>query len=146
MRRFCIAAVAVGALALGVQPASAASPAVTHRDTGTLDGPYGITCNGFYVVAHADWTTTSMDLGDRSTEHLWFSGTLSNSNESSKSVPYWGDSLFVWEGDTFMATGTYHARIDGRMVQLETGIAAFDGVNWTIHGPQNDTMLCDALA
>jgi hypothetical protein len=154
MRRLCIVLVVLGGwLVSTTAPAAAAPPSSTRHVVGTDGGLY-ISCQGFDVWFSADYEATFTDFHDgsgdvvRSTMHLQFSGTLYNEANPSRSLPYQGIANFTWFGDTLRATGTYVAWIDGKPVQLETGLALVDNATGdvTLHGLWQDALLCVPLA
>jgi hypothetical protein len=153
MRRLMIVSIiAATSLVSSAGPSSAAVPTSTRHVTGVDSGFY-ISCPGFdvgYTAAYEVTITDFLDRGGevaRSTEHLQFTGTLFNENDPTRSLPYIGNAYFSNTADGLAATGNYVTQIDGRTVQLETGIARVDYSTGEVvlHGLWQDELLCAPL-
>jgi hypothetical protein len=153
MRRLVIVSIiAATSLVSAAGPSSAAVPTSTRHVTG-VDGGLYISCPEFDVGYTAAYDVTFTDFHDangdvvRSTEHLQFTGTLFNESDPVRSLPYLGNAYFSNTADGLAATGNYVTRIDGRTVQLETGIARVDYSTGEVilHGLWQDELLCAPL-
>lgn len=143
-------------LSFGV-PASAAPPVITREHVDyTVPEAYGVSCDGFEIMftASADhlWMDFYDDAGNLmvTTLHFSFTGTLYNSTDLTKDVPYDGRGYWTWDWadghgiDTFRYTAT----IDGRRVQILTGqdVYNWDPI-WLIwHGIDGASIACEALS
>jgi hypothetical protein len=134
-------------------PSSAAAPTSTRHTSGVEDGFY-INCPGFDVGFTAAYDATSTNFYDRSgavvrsTEQFQFTGMLFNESSPSRSLPYEGNAYIAWTAERQAAMGNYITWINGRAVQLETGIARIDFSTGevTLHGLWQDELLCGPLS
>jgi hypothetical protein len=154
MRRWMIVSIVAGMWLVSMAgPSSAAAPTSTRHTSGIDEGNY-ISCPGFDVGFTAAYNATSTTFYDgsgavvRSTEQFRFTGTLFNESHPSRSLPYEGDAYIAWTPERQSAMGNYMTRINGRAVQLETGIAHvdFSTGDVTLHGLWQDELLCDPLS
>ena len=119
--------------------ASASAPVITSftRDA-TMPSPFGGgNCAGFVVLftAHIEGTNISFfdDEGGlvKQIRHVHFTGTLYNSSDLSKSVPYEGAFTRTFEAATNTVTLTglrFKVQLPGEgVVALDTGQEVFDG-------------------
>lgn len=153
MRRLLVVSIIAGAWLVSTAGSGlAASPSSTRRVQGTDSGLY-ISCPEFDVLFTATYEATFTDFLDgsgnvvRSTLHLQFTGTLYNESDPARSLPYQGIANFTWTVDSQRGTGTYIAWINGKPVQLETGIAIIDYSTGDVilHGLWQDQLLCGPL-
>jgi hypothetical protein len=129
MRRTILLLVgALVAVLLTAPPAAASTPTIVHREPFAYTTPefFGVSCTGFDVLFTASGVVTTKDFYDasgafvREEVQFWFTGTLYNSSDLSKTVPYQGRGFInSWADGIVVNNDTYLALIDGTPVLLE---------------------------
>jgi hypothetical protein len=138
MRRLLIAIALIGALAVPASVGAASGPVITPVSRGvTTPIPFGANCGSFVVLFTVNAEGTNISFYDDQSQlvkqirHVQFTGTLYNSSDLSKSVPYEG--AFTRRFDTATNTATltglrFKVRLPGEgVVALDTGEEVFAG-------------------
>jgi len=137
-------------------PAGATPPVITEEQFEYAEPtPWGASCEGFEIMFTASAHHLWMDFYDSdgnltlTTLHFSFRGTLYNSEDLSKHVPYDGRGYWTW-ADRGVDTYRYTATIDGKRVQMLVGQDRYDFESGTvfIHGlwDRNLPLVCEALS
>jgi hypothetical protein len=161
MRKLTLALIAAAALC-GATAALADGPVITPaKRIVTTPIPFGTSCGSFDVLFTVDAEGTNISFYDdagnltRQIRHIAFTGTLYNSTDLSKSVPYDGTFTRTFDAATGAVTLTgLRFRVHpagGDVVAIDAGQTVFDAVGGTIseHGPDFadfTAAVCSALA
>jgi hypothetical protein len=110
--------------------AAAAAPVITYTtDQIAQPIPFGINCGSFKVLVTLDAEGTNINFLDDANQlvkqirHVQFTGTLYNSADLSKSVPYEGDFTRTWDG---VANTTTFTGVHFRVLVPGQGVLALD--------------------
>jgi hypothetical protein len=115
---------------------------------------YEVDCGAFKVISTFDVTRNITTWDDRQFRHIVFSGFYVNASDPSKTLPRNGDfermTRFDANGDTISQTQRgvlIWTVLDGRRVNLVTGIGIDENAAFTHHGLDRDqTAVCAPLS
>lgn len=140
-------------------PAGATPPVITEEYYEYEEPtPYGASCGAFEILITASSHGVWMDFYDSAgnltmgTVHFSFTGTMYNSGDLTKNVPYDGRAYWTWDyrDGRGVDTSRYTATLDGKRVQILTGQDFYDWESWEVvfHGiwDRNLPLLCEALS
>ena len=138
MRRLLIVIALIGALAVPATAGAASGPVITPVSrVVTTPIPFGASCGSFVVLFTVNAEGTNISFYDEQSQlvkqirHLQFTGTLYNSSDLSKSVPYEGAFTRTFDAATNTVTLTglrFKVQLPGEgVVALDTGEEVFAG-------------------